>query len=175
MNTTDSPGPDQMPARPTESATADPQPASQSPIVISATGKPHSPSGPWSWTPSNLVAVALLAVLLAGLVGWRIYHNRARVRDDLTVVSADVAPAAELIDPNMASWASLARLAGIGPGRAKAICAYRDEFVAAHPGQPAFTCPSDLEKVPGIGPAIVKGAAPYLAFHANATLAPAQP
>jgi len=122
------------------------------------------PPGAWSWTRRNLTAIALLTAMLIALAVWRLATNRARLREDLTVEPAAVAPAAEKIDPNTASWASLARLPGIGPGRAKAICTWREAFCDEHPGQPAFRRPADLEQVPGVGPVIVQSVAPYLTF-----------
>jgi DNA uptake protein ComE-like DNA-binding protein len=72
------------------------------------------------------------------------------------------------IDPNTADWAALATLPALGPGLAKRIVEYREQFTATHPGQLAFTSPQDLQNVRGIGPAIVTTIAPYLAFPTTA-------
>lgn len=133
------------------------------------------PGEGWSWTPRNLSAIALLTLLLGGLVAWRAGCNRARLTEELTVQPGQLVPAAEKIDPNTASWASLARLPGIGPGRAKGICAWRDRFTAEHPGQQPFARPADLQQVPDIGPATVTAIAPYLTFPAPATTMPDRP
>ena len=118
----------------------------------------------WSWTAGNLTAVALLAAIGLGLVAWRALANRSDLGDDLVVRPAPLRPAAEKINPNTASWASLARLPGIGPGRAKAVCRYREQFGRVHPDRQAFSSPGDLQKVSGLGPVLVEGVAPYLAF-----------
>lgn len=55
------------------------------------------------------------------------------------------------INPNNASAESLARLPGLGPGRAGAIVAYRD----SHRDSPAFRDSEDLQNVRGIGPGTV--------------------
>lgn len=123
-----------------------------------------TPPSPWSWNARNLAALAILLVLLAGLIGWRIVRNSARLAEDFSIQGSAPASAGEKVDPNTASWANLARLPEIGPTRAKKIIAYRDAYTARHPGQPAFTSPSDLEKVQGIGPSISKTIAPFLTF-----------
>ena len=122
------------------------------------------PINAWRWSRGNLAAIAVLTTLLVGLGGWRIARNRARLAEDLTVSPAAIQPAAEKIDPNICGWASLARLGGVGPGKAKAICRWRDAFTAANPGKPAFSRPEDLLQVKGIGTQTVKAIAPYLAF-----------
>ena len=65
----------------------------------------------------------------------------------------------ERINPNDAPTASLARLPGIGPARARAIVTYR----SAGEGL-AFRNADDLQQVRGIGPAIVAGIRPWLQF-----------
>ncbi|NLF30206.1 MAG: helix-hairpin-helix domain-containing protein [Planctomycetes bacterium] len=79
-------------------------------------------------------------------------------------------PAADTVDPNTAPWASLARLPGIGPSRAQAICDYRQAYAADHGPAPAFATAADLAAVPGIGEVTVERIAPYLAFGAAAAL-----
>ncbi len=130
---------------------------------------PAPPSGRWSWTVSNVLALAALTALLATGTAWRWANRSGRVGADLTVSNAPVAPAVEKIDPNSASWASLARLPRIGPAIGRSICAYRDAFGAAHPGQRAFTCPADLANVKGVGDAIVEAATEHLRFETVAT------
>lgn len=56
----------------------------------------------------------------------------------------------EVININTASAADLARLPGIGSGRARAIIDYRQEHGA-------FACVDDLLRVDGIGPGILEG------------------
>jgi len=67
-----------------------------------------------------------------------------------------ISRAAEKIDPNTATVASLRRLSGIGRVKAEAIVSHRDQH------GPVFREPDDLESVPGIGPETVRRTAPYL-------------
>ncbi len=57
----------------------------------------------------------------------------------------------ERINPNDAPAASLARLPGIGIGKAKAIVAYRENFKKGTESDCAFRNCDDLQKVKGIG------------------------
>jgi len=65
------------------------------------------------------------------------------------------------INPNTAEIASLVRLPGIGPVRARDIVEYRNS-----PGvdRPAFKHASDMENIKGIGPKTVEKLVPYLEF-----------
>jgi competence ComEA-like helix-hairpin-helix protein len=91
-----------------------------------------------------------LSVLFAGL-WW--YAGRSDVPIDLE----------DTINPNTATEASLLRLPGLGPQRAQAMVAYREE-VQRNLGRPAFRDLNDVDAVPGLGPATVRVMAPYLRF-----------
>ena len=67
------------------------------------------------------------------------------------------------VNVNVAGWASLARLPGIGPGRARAIVAYRDK-AGVHREGAVFTRAEDLMRVKGIGPATIEQIKDYLNF-----------
>lgn len=155
---------------------------SADPATATASPTPAAPPGPtaarpawWSWSRRNLAAIAVLGLGLLILAGWRSYRNRAILNEDLTVSSVPMSAAAERINPNTASWASLSRLPGIGPSHAKAIVSYRQAFAASHDGRPAFARAQDLDDVPGIGAKTVEEIAPYLEFPTPATSAPAAP
>jgi Helix-hairpin-helix motif len=78
------------------------------------------------------------------------------------------------IDPNTADYASLIRLPGIGPGRARRLLAYREaRSRALGSAQPVFTSMHDLELIPDFGPKTVANMAPLLMF--GVVAAPAQP
>jgi len=83
--------------------------------------------------------------------------------------SADRRPLAveERINPNIAPSASLGRLPGIGPARARAIIEYRRQCIEHSPDRPAFSSSQDLQKIAGIGPATVATILPWLSFDAR--------
>ena len=72
---------------------------------------------------------------------------------------------ADRINPNESSWASLARLPGIGRGKARAIVNYRQAFQGRHGSDSiAFVQPEDLANVKGVGEVTVERVRPYLSF-----------
>jgi len=68
------------------------------------------------------------------------------------------------INPNDADVASLVRLAGIGPARAEAMVAYREDFVKVNVGRAFENC-TDLQKIKGIGPKTSENICEYLRFN----------
>ena len=64
------------------------------------------------------------------------------------------------INPNDASAESLARLPGLGPARAGAIVAYRQDC----PDSRAFGDGKDLQNVSGIGPKTVESIDDWIKF-----------
>jgi DNA uptake protein ComE-like DNA-binding protein len=73
------------------------------------------------------------------------------------------------INPNEAPAASLSRLPGIGPARARAIVNLRTSLRDRSEHQPAFQNAGDLGQVEGSGPATIKGIRPWLRFDPSAT------
>jgi len=71
------------------------------------------------------------------------------------------------INPNDASEASLSRLPGIGPTRARAIIALRERLQDQNGRSSVFQNAEDLAQVKGIGPATVDGMRPWLRFDAS--------
>lgn len=65
------------------------------------------------------------------------------------------------INPSVASLESLVRLPGVGPAVGSAIIEYRQDVGK---GKEAFTKPSDLQAVHGIGPKTVEKIKPWLYF-----------
>lgn len=72
---------------------------------------------------------------------------------------------ANTINPNEAGWASLARLPGIGRGKARAIVNYRQDYQARHGSESiAFARADDLVNVRGVGEVTVERVRSYLIF-----------
>jgi competence ComEA-like helix-hairpin-helix protein len=68
------------------------------------------------------------------------------------------------INPNIASVESIERLPGIGPAKADAIVAFRNQADSQEPQKRAFEKPEDLEQIKGIGPVTVEKLKPFLRF-----------
>ena len=101
---------------------------------------------------------ALLFLTGVGIVQYR--HNTCRLHN-IESMGGRSNLLGNKINPNTASWSSLARLPGIGPVRANDIVAYRD----GHRRESvAFGSSDDLAKVKGIGPRTVEQIANYLTF-----------
>lgn len=100
------------------------------------------------WSAWNSAVVVAACVLAGALLAWR---HAQRPRDAADFLDGGVAAqraAPERINPNVDSAASLRRLPGIGPARAKAIVAWREGR-----GGHAFRDACDLTAIRGIGPA----------------------
>lgn len=121
-----------------------------------------------TWTAGNLAAMVFLCAAFAVALAVRHAARTTHVGEEIPVNDRRARAATERINPNTADMASLQRLAGIGPAKARAIVAYR-----RLPGAAAFRSAGDLEAVRGIGPTIAGRIEPHLAFPAATHLAPA--
>jgi len=112
-----------------------------------------------------------LAILTVSCV-YRYWQHRRFVGRDLVLETGDSSlestnaePLADTINPNTADWASMTRLPGIGPTRARAIVAFREQYLQNHPDETrAFTCAEDLMRIKGIGEKISAQIEPFLIF-----------
>lgn len=98
------------------------------------------------WRRGDLAALLALLAVWAAYLAWQAADRKADLADVPTVEEKWVESAAERIDPNTASVASLRRLPQIGAVRADAIVRYRQ--ATSRPGQPAFVYLEDLRNVP---------------------------
>ena len=108
---------------------------------------------------TDLAAILFLCLCASVWIGIQLPRPRITFADNPPSDSQRVQIAHERIDPNTASAASMLRLRGIGPARAKAIIEYR----ITH-GPNAFKTAEDLTKIRGIGPGIVHGIASELSL-----------
>lgn len=108
-------------------------------------------------TKTKGVFLALTVLFAAGLWTVRTGQEPVRATEGYTVTTARGVEAAaerpaapqEKINVNTASQEQLELLDGIGPVKAEAMVAYREE-------NGKFTCAEDLLKVPGIGEATLE-------------------
>ena len=123
------------------------------------------PQTDWLWTTSQRRALILfLAFALVAIV----LQTYSRPISITSLSTASTQPASEAlsdrIDPNTAVEAEISTIPQIGPSRAKSIVAYREAFVAGHPGELAFRTAEDLTHIKGIGNATMEKMRPYLRF-----------
>jgi competence ComEA-like helix-hairpin-helix protein len=111
-----------------------------------------------AWRRGDLPPLIALCLLAGAACVCAALGRRVWFASGPTIDSARIALAAEKIDPNTATVASLRRLGGIGPVKARAIVQYREQEGRQ------FLRPEDLANVPGIGPKIVRRISPHLAF-----------
>ena len=115
-------------------------------------------------TPSQRRGLMVLLGIILVILAVRLSLNPVTVPDPQPPEGSSADQLADHIDPNTAAVAELAAIPTLGEKRAEAIVEYRGEFISRHPGHPAFTKVSDLEKISGIGPATAETLEPYLVF-----------
>ena len=115
------------------------------------------------WNRSDRLAITVLLAVWGICLTCHAAKHAAALDWPAKIDSARVETVLEKINPNTASPASLRRLPGIGPVKAEAIVAYRQD----HPVKSSciFNSEKDLETVPGIGPEIVKRISNHLVFN----------
>ena len=100
------------------------------------------------------------ALLVLGLL---VMVSGTRATDP--ILQADHYELANTINPNVANWASLARLPGIGRSKARAIVNYRQASQDRHGRESiVFSRPEDLANVKGVGEVTVEQVRSYLVF-----------
>ncbi|HZL36575.1 MAG TPA: helix-hairpin-helix domain-containing protein [Tepidisphaeraceae bacterium] len=124
---------------------------------------PDSDAG-FIWTPAQRRALLALLTVLLVCLGGRYACNRTFIDDPQPDVAARAGELADKLDPNTADWQELAAIPNLGQKKAKAIVAFREQWLTQHPGNPPFHSPQDLRQVKGIGPATASNMMPYLIF-----------
>ncbi len=123
----------------------------------------HQPGKSVLWNRSDRLAITVLLAVWGICLTCHAAKHAAALGWPPKIDSAKVEMVQEKIDPNTASPASLRRLPGIGPIKAEAIVAYRQD----HPVKSGctFNSEKDLENVSGIGPETVKRISKHLVFN----------
>ena len=119
----------------------------------------------WGWRRANVIACAVLGVLVLGIVAWQWSGRGHNLGPGVSVEQEMVEKASAKLDPNTANEAELMSLPGIGPALAGSIVSYREEFLKGNGGKgQAFGSWEDLQKVRGIGPKKSEKVGPFLDF-----------
>jgi DNA uptake protein ComE-like DNA-binding protein len=108
-------------------------------------------------------AIVLVSILIV-ILTLRLAMNPQTNDDRRTFTAPRASELSDRIDPNTASTAELSAIPDLGPKRAQSIVDFRQKFIERHPNQIPFHRASDLEQIPGIGPATAENLAPYLQF-----------
>ncbi|MFC1783253.1 ComEA family DNA-binding protein, partial [Planctomycetota bacterium] len=106
----------------------------------------------------------LILVLLTIFFGIRYYSNKSYVGIQEVEDKEKVKEIERKINPNTASWTSMARLPGIGEKLAQAIVDYRKVYWSENVKTQCFNRCEDLENVRGIGPVKREQIRPYLKY-----------
>ncbi|MEL7237327.1 MAG: ComEA family DNA-binding protein [Planctomycetota bacterium] len=123
-----------------------------------STGQPPTADARrWGLTPGQTRGAAVLLTAAVLLVGWRWSQTPSIVGDPQRSEGEHAPHLEHRIDPNRATAAQLAAMPGLGPARAADILADREA------GTP-YTSADDLQRIKGIGPAMVNKLRPHLVF-----------
>lgn len=103
-----------------------------------------------------LVLIFITAILIYSAVNDDLLNNEVvKNNNDLN----------DKINPNTASWQSMARLPGIGEGKSRAIIDYREEYIKKNKSELiVFNHYKDLCNVRGIGEITAEKMKEYLCF-----------
>lgn len=119
------------------------------------------------WTRSQRGVLSGLLACLIALTAYQIVTDRLYIPQRGPIPAGQLpgmAPVADRLDPNTATWEALAIIPGMGESRAKAIVAHRAAWTAQHPDQVAFQRPQDLMRVKDIGEITMHALERWLVF-----------
>jgi hypothetical protein len=107
---------------------------------------------PELWTRQQRGVLIGLLLVLSVVFAIRLIRNTQTVPQELPDAGPRAGEVMSQLDLNTADVASLSAIPRLGIARAQAIVAYREQFVAAHPGKRAFERMEALYRIKGIGP-----------------------
>ena len=123
------------------------------------------PSQLWGLSAQRQRTIWVFLLLVAALSLWFTFRPGLWVADPVELRPSDIADGTYLIDPNTASWASLARLPQVGRSKARKLVAHRQKRRGAgNEATVVFARLEDLAEVKGFGAGTLDAIAPYLVF-----------
>lgn len=119
---------------------------------------------PQLWTEQQRKTLIGLLVAITVYLSIRLFLNPVYVSDPQPSDPPRASEVEDRVDPNTADASTLAALPLIAQKRAEDIVTYRERYVMEHPGMVAFSKPSDLLAIRGIGTAMLTQIQPFLIF-----------
>jgi len=121
------------------------------------------------WNQRQRTGLALIGLLIAAILAFRIWKNRAEIPDPMPPMGDRAGELADRIDPNTADAGMLSAIPGLSRTVALRIVEYREEWRKAGRRGPAFTSVEDMKNVKGIGDATARMLEGYLGLPSNKT------
>ena len=116
----------------------------------------------WWFTAPQRRAGGIVVLVGTAFVGLLHLRSSTYVPDPMPATGALAHQLGDRLDPNTAPAQELEALPGLGPSKAAAIVAFREQ----HGGRP-FEFAEDLRRVSGIGPALLERMRPHLSLPAQ--------
>ncbi|MGA2502257.1 MAG: helix-hairpin-helix domain-containing protein [Tepidisphaeraceae bacterium] len=123
------------------------------------------------WNQRQRAGLALIGFLIAAILAFRIWKNRADIPDPMPPSGDRAGELVDRIDPNVADAGVLSAIPGLSRTVAVRIVDYREAWAKAGRREPAFTCLEDLKNVKGIGDATTRMLEGYLVLPSDKTAA----
>jgi hypothetical protein len=124
------------------------------------------------WTRQQRGVLCAFLLILSALLAIRLLRNSQFVPEHLPDEGPRAQEVNSQLDLNTADAAALSAIPRLGEVKAAAIIAYRQHFVATHPGKRAFDELEDAYRIKGIGPSTMGLLREYAFVGKSATTTP---
>jgi len=108
------------------------------------------------WTLQQRGVLCAILLILSLVFAFRLIRNDQIVPQRLVDQGPRAGEVSSQLDLNSADAAELSAIPRLGEMKAAAIVAWREQFVAAHPGKRAFEEMETLYRIKGIGPSTME-------------------
>jgi hypothetical protein len=124
------------------------------------------------WTQQQRGVLCVFLLLLSAFLAFRLLRDRQFVPQHLPDEGPRAQEVNSQLDLNTADAAQLSAIPRLGEVKAAAIVAYRENFLATHPGKRAFDELEDAYRIKGIGPSTMELLRQYAFVTPRATTKP---